>query len=70
MTADPYLTDDDGVPVYVVATSSWGRTTSRFVSAPSLTEAKATHGWTRERHTSVKVRRGRHSDVPFLAGPR
>ena len=54
---------DDGLMAYVVSSSSWGRTTDRIEWAESLKDAKAQHGWTRQLHTSISVRRASVDDV-------
>lgn len=54
---------EDGRMAYVVSTHSWGRTTERIEWATSLKEAKALHGWTRQLHTSLSVRRATTADM-------
>lgn len=55
--------NDDGLHAYVVTKSSWGRKWDRLEYASSLAAAKAALGWTRERYTSVTVRRATAGDV-------
>ena len=52
----------NGLTPYIVATSSWGRTNYSVVYGESLKDAKAHHGWTRDRHTSITVRRANIED--------
>ena len=54
---------EDGLMAYVVASHSWGRTSERIEWAASLKDAKAQHGWTRQLHTSITVRRATVEDV-------
>ena len=63
--ADPFAVarKSDGLLPYVRTMSSWGRESDTIVYASSLRDAKSQHGWTRQQHTSVKVRRARVSDM-------
>jgi hypothetical protein len=57
--------DDNGAGehAYVVTRWNWGRETHRIEYAANLAEAKRHYGWTRELHTSIKVRRATQADV-------
>lgn len=69
MTADPYAWDPEtDLSVYVVTRKEWGREHAYPVEAKTLRDAKAAHGWTRERHVSLHVRRARESEMPGLGG--
>ena len=56
--------NEQGLAPYVRELTSLGRTNTSIVWAENLTEAKRKHGWTRMRHTSVKVRRATPEDMP------
>lgn len=55
--------NDEGLHPYVITKHSWGHTRNRIEYATSLKEAKAQHGWTRESHTTVTVRRATPADM-------
>lgn len=54
---------EDGLFAYVITKSSWGATWDRIEWAESLTAAKRSFGWTRQAHTSVRVRRATTGDM-------
>ena len=54
---------EDGLYAYVVTTKSFTYKTSRIEWAKSLADAKAEHGWTRQLHTFVSVRRATPGDL-------
>lgn len=57
----------DGLMAYVVSTSSWGRTTEQIEWAGSLKDAKDKWGWTRQPHTTKRVRRATVIDLESCA---
>jgi hypothetical protein len=59
---------EDGLMAYVITKRSWGRSWSRIEWASSLRDAKAEHGFTRELHTSIAVRRATAADLQEHAG--
>lgn len=58
---------DDGTYPFVVTTRWFDQETTRLVWAFSITDAKAEHGFTRELHTTRKVRRATVADVEELS---
>lgn len=48
---------------YVVTTTTWARPYSRIEYASDLAEAKRRFGWTRQMHTTVRVRRAKPEDM-------
>jgi hypothetical protein len=53
----------DGLHAYIITKRSWGRSWHRIEYAHSLKDAKASFGWTRERYTTVSVRRATPADM-------
>lgn len=58
---------DDGLYAYVVTTRWASRETSELVWETDLLAAKAAHGFTRELHTTKRVRRAKVADVEDLS---
>jgi hypothetical protein len=55
---------EDGLKPYVVTEYSWGHRSASIVWSANLAEAKRHHGWTRQLHTSLVVRRAMPEDMP------
>lgn len=56
----------DGLYAYVITKSSWGKSWDRIEWAESLAVARQQFGWTRERYTTITVRRATPSDLEQL----
>lgn len=63
MSAPRFAPKENGLAAYVVTSHSWGQQHDRIEWAANLAEAKRHHGWTRQLHTSVTVRRATSDDI-------
>jgi hypothetical protein len=57
---------EDGMYAYVRESRSWGRMDETVVWHPDLRTAKQIDGYTRMRHTSIRVRRATVDDLARL----